>query len=208
MTKSPQTEQPKDISREGLTWAKITQPLRLLRPQNNHAIAKLERFENLDIAQLQEETWKEIKGIILDVDECIAPHHGEILPQNIQKLRELTAAGIKVIIFSNMKYSERYAELEEMGIEIHQSAYPKPDKRGFLECCEKLGLPPEEIIMIGDNLITDGGSIRAGINLVLVDPIQTEEENPSFGRRVQIATRDYFSDLSDQHDAKLGRDVV
>jgi uncharacterized protein len=198
-----------DVSREGVTFSKVAQLGRLFLGENNRAIAKLDRFASLDIGALNEQLDRDIKGVILDVDDCIAPHHGEILDENIDKIREMREAGIEVIVFSNMKYSERYAELEEMGVKVHKSGFAKPDPRGFLECCDEIGLAPEEVVMVGDNLITDGGCTKAGIDLVLVDPVSgVEGTRSSVKRKIHVATRDFYRRLSDRNDFKKDRGVL
>jgi hypothetical protein len=48
------------------------------------------------------------------VDECIAEHHGKILEENLEIIKNLLANDWKIIIYSNMKKSDRYDELEKL----------------------------------------------------------------------------------------------
>lgn len=203
----------KDVSREGLTREKLLQPLYLFKPSNNYAIAKVHKFVHIRIEDLNELLDKEYGGIILDVDECVAPHHGEILPENVDHIVDMVREGIRVVIFSNMKASERYQPVIDKTdgkVEVHMSKFAKPDSRGFLECCEKMKLPPEKVVMIGDNFITDGGAIRAGIDFIKVEPIKTKGE--SIGKKLkrlpQLATRWFYKKLSNLYDRLLNRNVV
>jgi len=203
----------KDISREGLTWAKALQPFRLFRGKYNYAIAKLDKFTDLDINEIQETFNKIYKLIILDIDECVAPHHGEIFQENIGKIVKLTDQDIKFIVFSNMKASDRYQPLIKAtngALEIHMSKYAKPDPRGPLECCKRANIAKENTLMIGDNFITDGGAIQAGIDFIKIKPIKTEGE--SFWKRLkrspQIFTRWLFSKISNGYDRMLHRKVI
>lgn len=92
-------------------------------------------------------------------------------------LDELEARGIRVAVVSNWDYSlhrvlhmfdvhRRFevvlASLEE-GVE-------KPDPRFFRICLEKLGVPPEETVHVGDNPEDDvAGALAAGIRPILID---------------------------------------
>lgn len=203
----------KDISREGLTWAKALQPFRLFRAKYNRAIAKLDEFTDLDLDELQETFNKIYELIILDIDECVAPHHGEIFQENIDKIVELVNQGIKFIVFSNMKASDRYQPLIEATngeVEIHMSKFAKPDPRGPLECCEKANIPKKNTLMIGDNFITDGGAIRAGVDFIKIKPIKTKGESfkKKLKRSPQVFTRWLFSKISNGYDMILRRKVV
>ncbi|MBA4336829.1 hypothetical protein C0416_03585 [bacterium] len=202
-----------DISREGLTKEKLLQPLYLLKPSNNYAVAKVQKFVHMRIEDLNELLGKEYEGIILDVDECVAPHHGEILPENVEHIASMVQQGIRVVIFSNMKASDRYQSVIDKTngkVKVHMSKHAKPDSRGFTECCEKMELPPEKVMMVGDNFITDGGAIRAGIDFVKVEPIKTENEpiGKKLKRLPQLATRWFYEKLSNLYDKILKRKVI
>lgn len=199
---------PEDISRERPTIAKFWQPFSLLHPRNNRAIAKVDEFESIDIEKIQKHFGIEIKAIILDIDECVAPHHGEIMPANERKILELNDE-YRVIGFSNMKKTDRYAKLEEAGISIHMSHFPKPDGRGFLEACEALEVKPEETVMIGDNFITDGGANRVGIHFIKVKPIWTLEPRWKKTKRMfTLGARKWGDICSGFYDMLLRRDVM
>ncbi len=54
----------------------------------------------------------------------------------------------------------------------------KPDPRGFLVACDRLGAPPHEVLMVGDRADTDGAGARAaGMPCVIVgkDPFPNLE---------------------------------
>ena len=206
-----------DISREGVTFEKVRQFGRLFLPRNNHAIAKVDKFANIDIAKLNELLNTNFKGVILDVDECVAPHHGEVLAENVSAIIKMISQGIKIVIFSNMKMSERYESLitrveEETGfkIKIITSEYAKPDPRGFEECVDELGLNEgEQVLMIGDNFLTDGGAIQAGIPFIKVKPIKTRGEGLKKAKRLpQMGLRGLHSGVSKVYDLVSGRKVL
>jgi len=206
-----------DKSREGLTGPKLAQLWQLWKPEFNYAIVKVSKFSLIDIAKINEELRTNIKAVILDVDECIAPHHGEILQENIDAIIKMVKQGIQVCIFSNMKASERYqplidAVLAETNYEIKliTSPYAKPDHRGFGDCKEKMKLKEgEEIAMIGDNPMTDGGALQAGMHFIKVEPIQTEEGFfQTLKRSPQTITRRFYTGVSNLDDRFLGRKVL
>lgn len=197
-----------DVTREGLTLAKLAQPFKLLCPSNTCAIAKLPLFESINL-RILERSRGPIKGIILDIDETVAPHHGEITQQNMDLIKEWVIEGRKIVIFSNMKKSQRYAELEALGIKVITSRFSKPDARGFEECLAAMGLKAHEAIMIGDNFITDGGAVPAGIDFVKVEPVKTEESTLDVLKRApQTSSRAVANIISLIHDKLTGREVL
>jgi predicted HAD superfamily phosphohydrolase YqeG len=124
--------------------------------------------------------------------------------------------GIKIVIFSNMKMSDRYDPLiakvkEATGFEmkIITSPYAKPDAQGFIDCVKELGLKAgEDELMIGDNFITDGGSIQVGIPFIKVDPIMTNGEGIKGVKRwPQRGLRFLHSGVSRAYDV-IGRRKV
>lgn len=160
----------KDISREWLTFSKVSIFLKSLFAYKTELILqKAQTFTEINFEKFYNE--KGICGVILDVDDCIAPHHGSILPENIARIRELLDFGFRIVIFSNMKKTNRYSELENLGIQVITSCFTKPDSKGFQDCLGVLGMYPHEVIMIGDNYITDGGYLYIGIPFIKVAPI-------------------------------------
>lgn len=209
---------PEDISREGLTGEKVAQLGRLFVPNLNHAIAKVSKFSVIDIAKINELLGTNFKGVILDIDECVAPHHGEVLQENVEAIIEMINQGINVVIFSNMKSSERYVPLIDSvraatgaEIKIITSPYAKPDPRGFKEALKELDLQNgEDALMIGDNFVTDGGSINAGIPFIKVDPIKTAGESALkvIKRSFQTGSRSFYSAVSAFYDFIGDRKVL
>ncbi len=49
----------------------------------------VESFSELSISHTQNIFSTQIDGILVDIDDCIAPAYGEILPENIKKIEEL-----------------------------------------------------------------------------------------------------------------------
>jgi len=131
---SQEITEKQDVSREGLTWVKVSHFVKVLFSQKaKNVLETHDKFSNIYFDDLRI-YWKD--WIILDVDDCIAPHHWDILPENLRIIEKLVYEGWKIVVFSNMKYSDKCKELEDLWIEIVTSQYAKPDTRGFEECVE------------------------------------------------------------------------
>ncbi len=84
--------------------------------------------------------------------------------------------GFKVAIYTNAA-EDRFQVFEDLGVKIVNNVPPKPDTTGFeIAMKEYLGLSdPSKICMIGDNYITDGGAIGAGMRFIHVQPVAGNE---------------------------------
>lgn len=120
---------------------------------------------------------KNIGGIILDIDNTLISNTKDVADENIVNwINELISAGIKLCIVSNgrgkrvKKFNEKFdlpAVFEAM----------KPSKKGYVEALSILKTDPENTIGIGDQIFTDiWGANRAGINSLLVRPIDSHEQ--------------------------------
>jgi len=165
-----------DVSREGFRWIKLQQFFRLFLPKNRQVLMRMEKVSGLDFEVLEAMTGKKYKGVIFDFDETLAPNYGQVLDENFELIRGLIEGGLKVTVFSNMKESCRYDELKKLGVKVHKTLYPKPHAKGFIECCEMMGVGVRDVLMVGDNLMTDGGAMNVGIDFILVEPVPTKEK--------------------------------
>ena len=186
-----------DQSREGVTLSKFLQLFKLLLPKNTKTLARLDKFTDLDLGKIRELKGVDIKGIILDIDGCISFNHGEILKENVEHIGKLIGQGIKIVIYSNMAKTSRYDVLDSRVV-VLTNVPPKPEKAGFEEACRQLGLPKENIVMVGDNYVTDGGAISAGINFIEIKPLRKEGE--SIFEKVHSAIRLVVHWISLLHD--------
>ncbi len=177
----------KDFNREWLDFSKITHYFRLLfSKKTTDLLESVDTFLDIDFEKLRS-NWK--TTIILDVDECIAPHHGYILPKNLEKIIQLHNNGWKIIIDSNMKKSDRYQPLEDLGIPILTSKYAKPHRKNFEICLQIMDSHPEQTVMIWDNFITDGGAMRLWIDFIKVKPVPLDASDGWAEREGQKLTR-------------------
>lgn len=166
----------KDNSRAGFTFEKIFQMIRLLHPNNIYPSLKVNKFSDIEIKDINKILNKEIKGLILDVDSTIAPDHHKILKENLEHLQKLHSQSIKIVIYSNMIYTDRYKNLEPY-IKVLTNIPAKPSNQGFEQAVKELKLPKKNVAMIGDNFLTDGGAIKYGLTFIKVKPIKRKKES-------------------------------
>lgn len=177
----------KDHDREWVSLVKVVHLFRVIFSERaTKALEFVGNFWNINF-EAHKENWK--RWIILDIDDCVAHHHCEILPENIEIIKSLITSWWKIIIFSNMKKSNRYHKLEEMWIEVVTSRYSKPDKRWFEECLKRLSLKPEETLMVWDNFLTDWWAIMAWIDFIKVTPLLWVEVEKKIKRAMQVFFR-------------------
>jgi uncharacterized protein len=161
--------------REGLTWAKISRFLSLpFCPARMDTLMQVKKFEDVPIDRLLEEG---IEGVLLDADGTLGPHHAK--EYNLSVLGHVQAMlgkGLKVAIFTNA-WEDRFHSFQEMGVTVVNNVPAKPDPRGFHIAMTKfLQLEdPVKVCMIGDNYVTDGGAIDAGMQFVHVQPVKGNE---------------------------------
>ena len=127
-----------------------------------------------------------VKCIILDVDNTLSTHGGQIpLEGAVEWISLMAGNGYKMIILSN-NFKKRVAPLaEKFGLEFVSFAM-KPFPFGFFRAAKKLGCKRREMLAIGDQIFTDvTGAHLAGIRAVRVDPIS--DENEDFTIRIRRA---------------------
>ncbi|MFS0672882.1 YqeG family HAD IIIA-type phosphatase [Ornithinibacillus sp. 179-J 7C1 HS] len=137
---------------------------------------------------------KGIKGIITDLDNTlVAWDVKDASTEVIEWFKLMKDNGIKVTIISNNKEDRVKMFSEPLGTPFVFSAR-KPLRRAFITAAKKMGLKKEEIVVIGDQLLTDvlGGN-SAGFYTILVVPIvQTDEKITQFNRSIERKIMNYF----------------
>lgn len=129
----------------------------------------IERIYQLTPEQLAKHN---IKGIIADLDNTlIAWNNPDGTPELRSWLKMMDEAGIPVVILSNNNYKRVKRVADQLGIQF-SSAAKKPSRKGFRRAIDKLGLSKDEVVIVGDQLLTDvfGGN-RLGIRSILVMPL-------------------------------------
>ncbi len=188
--------------REGLTSAKITRFLLLpFQPKFLKAYLAVKLFEDISIDHLLNDG---VEGVLLDADGTLGPHHTRHYPESVvAHVRQMVDKGLKVALYTNSS-NKLFRQFD--GIEIVREAYPKPDPRGFETAMrDHLQLEdPAKVCMVGDNFVTDGGAISAGMRFIYVEPVKGDENIVhSFTRYLGFRCAQlYFGDLfKNQNDA-------
>ncbi|WP_330873061.1 YqeG family HAD IIIA-type phosphatase, partial [Streptococcus suis] len=96
-----------------------------------------------------------IKVVFVDLDNTlIAWNNPDGTPEMRQWLHDLQDAGIPVVVVSNNKYERVKRAVEKFGIEFEAFAL-KPFTFGINRALKRFDVQPYEVIMIGDQLMTD-----------------------------------------------------
>lgn len=103
-------------------------------------------------------------------------------PDTVEVLRALRAAGVPVAVVSNIAWDIREAfrrhGVEELVTEFvlsYEEGVVKPDPKIFTVACQRIGVAPEEALMVGDSAENDGGASAIGCATVIVEPLPTGE---------------------------------
>ncbi|MEU7133288.1 HAD-IA family hydrolase [Streptomyces sp. NPDC046261] len=97
-------------------------------------------------------------------------------------LGELRRRGVRTAVVSNIGWDLRPV-FREHGLDDLVDAYvlsyehgvQKPDPRLFRAACEALGVPPGEVLMVGDDPRADAGAAGIGCAVRLVEHLPVEE---------------------------------
>ncbi len=166
---------PSSAPREGLKWVKIRRFITLpFSPKSLRTYRAVKRFEDVPIDHLISDG---IKGVLLDADGTLGPHHTRVFSESVRDhIAKMLASDLRVAIYTNA-LEDRFETFE--GVAIVTDVPPKPDPRGFGIAMKKyLQLDdPETVCMIGDNYITDGGAIDAGMRFIHVQPVPGPENS-------------------------------
>lgn len=115
---------------------------------------------------------KGIKGIITDLDNTLVEWDRPFATEQvIEWLASMKEAGIAVTIVSNNKEARVKAFCDPLQIPFIYRA-KKPFKTAFHRALAQKGLQKDEVVVIGDQLLTDifGGN-RSGFYTILVVPV-------------------------------------
>ena len=160
---------PSSAPREGLKWVKIKRFLALpFSPARLSTYRAVKRFEDVPIDPLVADG---IRGVLLDADGTLGPHHTRVFSDSVRAhVHKMVHSGLRVAIYTNA-WEDRFEGFE--GVAVVTGVPPKPDPRGFETAMKKtLQLDdPATVCMIGDNYITDGGAIDAGMRFIHVRPV-------------------------------------
>lgn len=145
----------------------------------------IESIYQITAEQLKEH---EIKGVLTDLDNTlIAWNHPEGTAETVEWIKTMKNEGIPVVILSNNNHSrvKKVADILEVGFVPNAL---KPLGTGFQRASQKIGLPKENLVMVGDQIITDiKGANTAGMRNILVKPlVDSDAWNTKFNRFLEL----------------------
>ncbi|RJF73367.1 MULTISPECIES: YqeG family HAD IIIA-type phosphatase [Deinococcus] len=113
-----------------------------------------------------------LRGLLLDLDNTLIPYRS--YQENTEVVRwahDLQDAGIRLYLLSNATGKRADFWLSRLAFAGVGMA-GKPHPRAFQRGARELGLPPEQVGMVGDQVFTDvlGGNL-AGLHTILVRPL-------------------------------------
>lgn len=117
-----------------------------------------------------------IKGLLLDLDNTIAPYEIERPTKKMTAwFSKLQKAGIRLAFVSN-NHGDRVTRFNHAWKIPQFCRAKKPSPKGMLQALRHLGLAPEETVTLGDQIFTDCvASHRAGMRFFLVPPIRDKK---------------------------------
>ena len=140
----------------------------LLKPK-----IKVERVTNITPQILKK---YDINALILDVDNTLSTHHGQILTDGLLEWIDLMKQnGIFLTVLSNSKEKRVKPFAEKINLE-YISLGLKPLPFGYLRAMKKYSLKRKNTAIVGDQIFTDilGGNL-VGIKTILLTPIKPED---------------------------------
>lgn len=154
------------------------------------------RVQDIDLSFLIK---KNIKGLILDIDNTLVPDHVEEADESalawVEKVKKM---GFKVCIVSNASQKRVAKFNEKLKVDtIHRAS--KPGSKSFLKASEIMNTKASQTAVIGDQIFTDiyGGN-KVNMFTVLVTPIDKREF--FFVRLKRIAEKFVLANLAKIED--------
>lgn len=130
---------------------------------------------------------KGIKGVITDLDNTlVAWNEPDATTRVVNWFNEMAENEIKVIVISNNNEERVRIFSEPLDVPYIHSAR-KPLKRSFIRAAKQMSLKREEMVVIGDQIMTDvfGGNL-AGFHTILVVPIlKTDDKMTKLNRKME-----------------------
>ena len=129
--------------------------------------------------------------VLADLDNTLVPYGVTEPPEEIVAWKQaLEAQGIQLFLLSNSRRPGRAQGFaQRLGIP-YQGHSGKPRRAGYLRAMERMGVTPDQTVMVGDQIFTDVlGANRSGVTPLLVKPIRLAG-NP--GRYIRYAVETPF----------------
>ncbi len=116
-----------------------------------------------------------VRGLLLDIDNTLTTHDNPVPAANVEAwVASMKAAGIQMRLVSNNHPPrvEPFAKLLDITFVAESK---KPLSFGFSRAQESMGLPKEQLAVVGDQIFTDIlGANLYGVKSIYVQPIEHE----------------------------------
>ncbi|MFQ5856483.1 MAG: YqeG family HAD IIIA-type phosphatase [Anaerolineae bacterium] len=133
-----------------------------------------------------------IRGFLFDLDNTLLAHYGEVVePDVLEWLGNAEARGFRLAMVTNAGPQRALPLADRLEMPCIYRAR-KPLRRGVRAGVKMLGLPPEQVAMVGDQLFTDvWAGRRVGTYTIWVRPeAPVEPITTSFKRPLEwLVTR-------------------
>jgi HAD superfamily hydrolase (TIGR01493 family) len=124
------------------------------------------------------------------------PEAWQPYPDTAKVLADLAEEGVPVAVVSNIGWDPRPVFVHH-GVDRFVSDYvlsyregvQKPEPAIFRTACGLLGLPPEQVLMVGDNRRADGGATALGCQYLPVDADPPAARPDALLRVLELLTR-------------------
>ncbi len=135
-----------------------------------------------------------ITTLLVDLDNTLDSYKAHSPSSRVLALKDkLDLAKIELIIISNNKEKRVKPYADALGVKYLSSAH-KPFKKRVLNYLMSQKIDKENVILVGDQLLTDVSLARnAGLRCLLVDPIVKEDQwTTHFNRLLDRPIRAYL----------------
>lgn len=113
-------------------------------------------------------------------DRMLEPAGWQPYPDTVEALK--APAGLPVGVISNIAWDIRpcferagAAHLVDEFVLSYREGAVKPDRRLFQIACERIGVPPDQVLMVGDSAEADGAAAAIGCRVAIVEPLPVDE---------------------------------
>lgn len=116
------------------------------------------------------------RGLVFDIDNTLVHHGDDSTPQVDQLFADLHQMGFSTLLLSNNDQARVLRFLRNID-SLYVCDAEKPEVAGYIKALDMLGLPANQVLVIGDQLFKDIlGANRVGLASILVDFIRQEGE--------------------------------
>ncbi len=126
------------------------------------------------------------EGVVFDIDNTLVAHGAPADAKSVSLFQRLHALGMRTMLVSNNGEARVSPFAASLKTDYVYKA-GKPKIAGYKKALEKLGIGPERVLFIGDQIFTDiWGANRAGMDTILTEPVDPSTDE------IQIVIKRWF----------------